>query len=60
MKVYQTAYTNVMKNMTTIKSTITTLMAAYEAEDYYGTGKAAFTIAHIALPTPAAEELFLQ
>jgi len=60
MKVYQTAYKNVIGNMAEIKTDIAALETAYHVPDYYETGKAAFMIAKIALPPQASEELFLQ
>ena len=58
MKVYSTAYKNVVGNMATISADATTLEADYDAQDYYGTADMASTIAKIALPVQSAE--FLQ
>jgi len=60
MKVYQTAYKNIIGHMSDIKAQVAVLEDAYHKADYYGTGKAAFEIAKIALPVQTSEELFLQ
>ena len=59
MKVYSTAYKNVIGNMDSIKTDIDGLSADYDAKDYFGTADMAASIAEIALPVPASLE-FLQ
>jgi hypothetical protein len=54
MKVYQTAYGNVMHNMPTIKADAATMEKDYDAKDYYGTADMAASVAKIALPVEAS------
>lgn len=58
MKVYSTAYKNVVGQMETIKTDVDALSTDYDAGDYFGTANMAASIAKIALPVPASE--FLQ
>jgi len=53
MKVYSTAYKNVVGNMPTIKADVAVLETDYDAKDYFGTAVEASTIAKIALPLVA-------
>jgi len=57
LRVYQSAYTNVLHNMAAIKADVGIIETDYNANDLYGVGAEASTIAKIALPMPAAEEL---
>ena len=50
MKVYQTAYKNVIGNFDTIKTTANALAKKYDDKDYFGAADMAATIAKIALP----------
>ena len=52
MKVYQTAYKNIIGNFDQIKTIAKDISTKYDAEDYYGVAVDASTIAKIALPTP--------
>jgi hypothetical protein len=54
MKVYSTAYKNVINNMPTIKTDANTMETDFDAQDYYGTADMASTVAKIALPVPSA------
>jgi hypothetical protein len=54
MKVYQTAYGNVIHNMDTIKADASTMEADYDKQDYYGTADMAASVAKIALPVEAS------
>jgi len=54
MKVYSTAYKNVVGNMSTIKDDSSKLETAYDSGDWYTTGDMASAIAKIALPLPAS------
>lgn len=54
MKVYSTAYKNLVANMATIKTDATTLESDFDAGDYYGAADMASQIAKIALPVQAA------
>lgn len=53
MKVYSTAYKNVVSNMATIKADVKLLENDYDSNDYFGTAVEASTIAKIALPMPS-------
>jgi len=55
LKVYQTAYKNLMSQMPTIKADASTLSADFEAKDYIGAGVMAGDIAKMALPLPGLE-----
>jgi hypothetical protein len=57
LKVYQSAYTNALHNMAAIKADYQQLSSDYDSGDWFGTATQASTIAKIALPMPAAEEL---
>ena len=59
MKVYQTAYTNVMHNMPAIKQDVATLELNWDAHNMYGVGIMAEVIAVLALPLPAAAEILM-
>ena len=50
MKVYQTAYKNVIGNFDQIKTVSKDIETKYDAKDYYGAADDAATIAKIALP----------
>jgi len=54
MKVYSTAYKNLIGNMPTVKADVATLEDDFDAKDYYGVADIASTLAKIALPVPAA------
>ena len=53
MKVYQTAYKNVVGNFDQIKTISKDISTKYNAKDYYGVAVDASTIAKIALPVEA-------
>lgn len=57
MKVYSTAYKNVVSNMATIKADVKILEHDYDGHDYFGTAVEASTIAKIALPMPSFYEI---
>ena len=59
MKVYQTAYSNVMHDFEHIKTIASDIETKYDANDFFGVAVDASTIAKIALPLQAME-LFLQ
>ena len=50
MKVYQTAYKNIVGNFDDIKETANELAKKYDDKDYFGAADMAATIAKIALP----------
>ena len=52
MKVYSTAYKNVVNNMSTIKKDANTMEDDFDKKDYYGTADMASSVARIALPVP--------
>ena len=52
MKVYSTAYKNVVNNMSTIKKDASTMEDDFDKKDYYGTADMASSVARIALPVP--------
>ena len=54
MKVYSTAYKNLVANMSTIKTDVDTLKHDFDHQDYYGASDMATSIAKIALPVPAS------
>lgn len=56
MKVYGTAYKNVVANMPTIKTDANEIEKDFDANDFYGAAKEASTIAKIALPLPPSYE----
>jgi len=58
MKVYSTAYKNLVANMGTVKEEASKISADYTSGDFYGAANEAATIAKLALPVQAAE--FLQ
>jgi len=55
MKVYQTAYKNLVGNFDQIKTIASGIADKYDAHDYYGAAADASTIAKIALPVPSGE-----
>ena len=55
MKVYQTAYKNLVGNFDQIKTIANGIADKYDAHDYYGAAADASTIAKIALPVPSGE-----
>ena len=55
MKVYQTAYKNVIGNFDQIKTISKDISTKYNAKDYYGVAVDASTIAKIALPVQSGE-----
>ena len=57
MKVYQTAYKNLVGNFDQIKELANSMPAKYDAGDYYGVAVIASTMAKIALPIAGAEQL---
>merc|ERR1719266_1424728 len=54
MKVYSTAYKNVVGNMDTIKKDADVMEDDYDAQDYYGTADMAASVAKIALPVQSS------
>jgi hypothetical protein len=54
MKVYGTAYKNVVANMPKIKEDASKLEVDYDAANYYNVGADVSGIAVIALPVPAS------
>lgn len=52
MKVYGTAYKNLVSNMSTLKSDISVLEADWDKSDWYDAAVEASTIAKLALPLP--------
>lgn len=59
MKVYGTAYKNVLHDMDTVKADAGKVKDFYDAKDLYNAADMAATIAKIALPLPPSEA-FLQ
>merc|ERR1712157_414461 len=57
MKIYQAAYTNVLHNMSTIKTTADKIDDDWHAGNYTAVGNDAGTIAKLALPVAPAEEV---
>ena len=63
MKVYQTAYKNIIGNFDEIKKIANGIADLYDNHDYFGAADSAATIAKIALPVMTfddTEEIFLQ
>jgi len=56
MKVYQSAYQNVLHNMAAIKTSASKIDDDWHANDFVAVGEDAGTIAKLALPVAAAEE----
>merc|ERR1712151_46899 len=56
MKVYQSAYTNVLHNMPAIKASASKIDDDWHANNFVAVGEDAGTIAKLALPVAAAEE----
>jgi hypothetical protein len=57
MKVYQTAYKNIVGNMSTLKADADKISNEYTSGDFYATADTAAEIAKLALPVQAAELL---
>jgi hypothetical protein len=53
MKLYSTAYKNLVSNMATVKADANDLETAYDAGDYYTTAADASKLAVLALPLPS-------
>ena len=62
MRVYSNAYRNIVPLMKSgeLKTHMDALKAAFNSGDFYGASNEFGTVLLIALPMPAAEELFLQ
>ena len=60
MKVYSTAYKNLVHNMSTVTDDVHTMTADYEAGDWYDTAFEASSLAKLALPVPSLADLLLQ
>merc|ERR1711982_262947 len=57
MKVYQTAYKNIVGNMSTLKADADKISNEYTSGDFYAPADTAAEIAKLALPVQAAELL---
>jgi len=56
MKIYQSAYKNILGNMATLKADAGKIDDDWHANDFVGVGEDAGAIAKIALPVPTAQE----
>ena len=57
LKVYSTAYRNLVANISTVTTDVSLLTDDYDAKNYYGTALEAAALAKLALPVPTYEKL---
>ena len=57
LKVYSTAYRNLVGNISTVTADVSLLTDDFDAGNFYGTAMEAAALAKLALPVPSAEDL---